>query len=858
MAVTPVRFVQTGEKAHRPSIANRAGGDMLSGSGYLADGTDFAGFAKADAFAAALTQWAARASVGSFAGRNYVFYGGTAIDSTGAFVKIANGSLVVADNTVSYVERTYDGVVSTNTVGFSIARIPMAKVTAAANAITAVEDWRPISGPFPYFQVEPGETALGLTVTDVRYQPCIPERYGAKGDLVTTGGSASGAQFAAATDSTAGIQAAVNYCVYGDSRRHVTMMAGRYKITDTIHLGYGANSTHGGATGFFNSCTIEGQGYKYRSEGTMSGTAVLPTFSDRPAFNFQGSRGSRIRHMSIVGVFFSTYANNSMGSPGDVPALVDDTVEANWFVATGHANQNSRYAPYAAIAIDAYSGVRPATSYPDVVYPVAIVGVQAQYNKAFSSDVLIEDVHIAGFNTAVVNQPCDADGNGDFTHLRDVYMEQCKWGVSVGNTQSRGVMLDGCKASGMWSVLTNSQHGRQQGKFGGMIHTLNCWGVIQIFQFGAFYATPLTFINLYAESIWRLGDLSATSTSENGIIFDNCELLFSSQNDTKGYPATILGGGQQLCGMLFRGGIMSTYNRTSVFGFNQNGVSFDNMFYVRNDVAYALDYQRLAYNALAGGIVTTNLQVPERMRVRVLPYRLSDGNRSFANTTARWSLSTRDYCCPIYCEKVRANGDLSDRMDLPVPVFPDFAKSSFTSMTLVNGILTITFAARTDQQFMQTGPLPGDVIIDQDTQTVFWVKSRIGLVVLAVQQSNYKMVGGVVTPLVAVSMTVGLMTVKNSRLYTPSYYTTGDFTAASNLITNVARGDGYNGHVTTDILPNDALFIEEQRDLFIAAADNPLSAVAAATLTMTSNAGVRTQVRRRLNWFVKQPPANLP
>lgn len=180
MAVTPVRLVLNGEKAHRPSIANRAMTDVLSGSQYAADGTDFAGFAKADAFIAAITQWAPRLSVGSFAGRNYVFYGGVAVDAAGNFVRTANGSLVVADNTVSYVERTYDGVVSTNTVGFSRDKIPMAKVTAAANAITVIEDWRPITGPFPYYPTQANEVGVVTTV----YPVGNVKRYGAIGDNI--------------------------------------------------------------------------------------------------------------------------------------------------------------------------------------------------------------------------------------------------------------------------------------------------------------------------------------------------------------------------------------------------------------------------------------------------------------------------------------------------------------------------------------------------------------------------------------------------------------------------------------------------------------------------------------------------
>jgi hypothetical protein len=62
---------------------------------------------------------------------------------TGAPVRVANGTVALTNNVVNYVERTAAGVVSANALGFTAGRIPMAKVTTAGGAITAVEDWRP-------------------------------------------------------------------------------------------------------------------------------------------------------------------------------------------------------------------------------------------------------------------------------------------------------------------------------------------------------------------------------------------------------------------------------------------------------------------------------------------------------------------------------------------------------------------------------------------------------------------------------------------------------------------------------------------------------------------------------------------
>lgn len=174
-----VRLLTNGEKARAPSILNRPMVDVLTQSGYTGDGLDFAGFEKKGTNQAAGIQWGPRATVGGFAGRNYIYYGGVALVG-GVPTAIANGSVVVTDNAVSYIERTYAGLVSANIVGFTPGRIPMAKVTALANAIIAIEDWRPSFGPEPYYPTQVAE----LGVTDTRYPVGNPRRYGAVGDKV--------------------------------------------------------------------------------------------------------------------------------------------------------------------------------------------------------------------------------------------------------------------------------------------------------------------------------------------------------------------------------------------------------------------------------------------------------------------------------------------------------------------------------------------------------------------------------------------------------------------------------------------------------------------------------------------------
>jgi hypothetical protein len=127
-------------------------------------------------------QWGPSQNVGGFVGLAYTYKGGTALDAAGATVQVAAGSIAMTNNAVNFVERTYAGVVSVNLAGFSTKqKIPMAKVTTAAGLITAVEDWRPTLGPFPYYPT--GVAEVG--VVDVRYALGDVRRYGAVPDGAT-------------------------------------------------------------------------------------------------------------------------------------------------------------------------------------------------------------------------------------------------------------------------------------------------------------------------------------------------------------------------------------------------------------------------------------------------------------------------------------------------------------------------------------------------------------------------------------------------------------------------------------------------------------------------------------------------
>ena len=729
---------------------------------------------------------------------------------------------------------------------------PLAAASAVAGATNAAFGGPPKADPSRLTQGHPAEPG------DLPVRPRF--RRGSSVDVRDFGATGDGL-----TDDTAAIQAAIDYAMYTAQSNggRVWMPAGIYKTTDCLHLGYGVG---------LRSVVLEGEGYNYRGGRNFCGTTIKPTFSDRPTINIQGARGTVVRGLSIIGQLITRIDTYKMAT---MSPTIDDTNEASWIDPGLSTNQDSRYAPYAAITIDAYSGPRPATSYPDVTYPAFLGGdIQtsarrapgapkvAQYGKSYSSDVLIEDVFIYGFTVGIANQPCDADMNGDFTTIRRCNIEKCKWGISVGNAQSRNVHIQCLKGSSLYAVLTNRRHGRQRGKFGGAIIDMSIGEAINIVDFGSAFPQPLTFVNLYAEALWRIGTITAGSSNESSVIFENCQFNFTGQNDTRGIPAYIIDGGAQPINLQFIGGTFEEY--PSVLTIGHATAKFDGCRF--NNENRTQLYEKFANNALAGGLVTVRLEHARGQgRIKYKPYDLDTGQIGAAIFSGpEQRKATRNICASVYASEIAAADDNSaPPIRMPFLADPEtnvIAKTTLASLSLSNKTLTFTFTARADWEFYRNGPLPGDVLWDDKSGSVFFVRSRIGLTVLAELQNNYRSNGaGGYNAITPFSTEVGYLYVVNSRVYTPRYYLRGDMAAASAIITNVARDDDYAAWFDPQIASNDYVWVSDHHDCWVSPSVTRIRArdQAAGTITLTGSTGMRAQTRRRLELFIRQPPANV-
>jgi len=722
-----------------------------------------------------------------------------------------------------------------------------------------------------------------LTTGEKSFAPVVHAKaFGAKGNGVN--------------DDTAAIQAAIDYAltvVPENERARVLLGAGVFRTTDTLHLGTNAN---------FSSVTLEGEGYKYRAATgfQFGGTAIVPDFHDRPCINFQGARGSILKGLSIQGKmgYNGYYGLNGLATYDGAADGLDDTLLSTWDDPDlGGADLDKRYAPYAAITIDAYAGlpqgIDGADSYPNGEYATVPNGGK------FSSDVLLEDVSIEGFTVGLALQPCDADGNADFVTLRRCGIGWCKWGISIGNSQSRNVALEQCKFALTHTFLTSRRHGRQNGKFGGVISDLSGGASINLFDLHTTAVSgPITFLNLYLEAQWRLGTCTTTTSAEAAITFIGGALAFDQANHKRGWPTSCIDGGQQPTLFKFIG--TSFHNYKGVISIQQKSAEFEGCIFTPGDDARPNRYEKLANNAIVGGLITFLFQRPKSSSFQHRAFDTTSSSPEPENleSISPVSFANRKYCIPYYATSATARNDASETPFYVPPRLRTFDKQNLTSAVLVNRVLTVKATGFADDYLVtHYGPLPGDVIYDDPSGSVFFVSARTGDTVTAILQNNYRPVdpvayaiqetadkvrdgsGWPLNPALAPTLAVthfntfnnrpaalgppgdpaaaglGVLYVVNSRFYTPTGYTLGTLTAASDTITVVGDDTGANSWVTTDILVDDWMYVDQVIDNWISVVNSKIAAVTAATIQLSANIG--KSARKRLDLFIRKPPANV-
>jgi len=671
-------------------------------------------------------------------------------------------------------------------------------------------------------------------------------------------------------DDTAAIQAAINYVAYVRQGGTVFMPQGRYKTSDTLHLGYGV--AYNGTP--YTTVNLMGAGRGSSISGKV--TNIIPTFRDRPVIAISGGRQSSVTGISFIGDSAYMEAQGlhyPAGQQADIDthpgnALAADVV--TWINPAWPANAASRYAPFAAIAVDPYLGSAPTPAYPNVIFP-SFLGTPAQYNKSASSDVIIEDNFFEGFTVAIVCTPSGGSLQGDFVRVHFNWIRYCIYGCSVGHTDARLMSFSWNYINQCHTGLAGDAHGQQLGQFGSVILNTGfdrCVNWITLSDVSNERGGPVTLLNCYGENCWRIGKYGTFSTgavSGNAtFILENITFI-ASYYGALGRPSNILEIRADANLKIIGGSFRRIEGPIVVLGRASNVSVEAASFFTQNDAVQP--YEKYG-RTLSPIIVADMSNGPADFGGRWRAYDAQTGSGISRECLRGVARSDKSLPAPLYAATLlpsaRRQLGFSANHLIGNPVCGQlFNKSDFASMSLSGLDLTITFTSRDDILFSLGGGLPGDVIVDVTTGSVFFVYNRTTTTILAKLQNNYRSNGsGGYTNQIPIDTTLNSTKISflNSRVFTPADYTKGDLTSGSNMITNAGSDDISYTTLAIDIPINSAIYTDRREDhiVSLSGSANLITYIdsVAKTITMTGNA-VKTETRRQFGIFVLPAPANI-
>lgn len=679
-------------------------------------------------------------------------------------------------------------------------------------------------------------------------------------------------------DDTLAIQNAIDYAVYvGKCALYIP--AGIYRITKTLQLGYGATPLAGGNG--FSSPHVFGDGVMYRGEINFAGTTIVAEMENAPAINFQGIRSASLKDLSIIGPNLDYVKNNQLGNPGlsagTIP-LVDDLNVANWIDPTFPASASSRFAPLAGITTDAYSGTRPATSYPDVTYPVSLFGSVPQWGKlGASSGITYSNVYIAGFYVAVVTYPSGGDGQGEFYQFNDCVIELNAYGIVITQTQARNFVLNGCRVDNHYAALATGIFGNQNGSAVFQAYGCAFDRNINLMLASGSNSGPMVLNGCYGESLYKLGQYLFTGSTQNqGLLIEACDFSFGGQN-VRGAPENMLFGNNAIFAInntRFRLFLGAPIFAGAVKEFDNNVFSlaapFSSWCFVRTGVNNQIPALYSYYPLTEIGIaVSGNFAKPFIGTHIIENFNQATGVQAPGNILCGGNdsgLFGRGASQLISSATKGLNGAADGGI---TNGFNGFAQRSIgrTTYTIsISGITaTITIPALANEDtYNINGINPGDMIVWSDgdstkTPRIMFIRARTLNVITAEIQNGFTVTldGSFrpTTPVVA-------GTVDNSRelyfhccrLYMPTVLQNVTATSASNVLTNLSQPDGTTSG--TDFNIDDTFYANSLSDNWLTATTARITAVdtGAKTITLTGNALVSQT--RRAGVLIKKAPVN--
>jgi hypothetical protein len=343
-------------------------------------------------------------------------------------------------------------------------------------------------------------------------------------------------------DDTAALQLAITTAIVNGKR--LLVPSGTYKITSPLL----AQTFNAGTWSYF---TLHIEGEKSKVGYTQPATVIAPTFNNAPALVIQQGRGVCVKSIVFRGTndLYTVFSNSS----NFYKVMTAANMNTN-------ASRDSQYSPYCGVAVDPFSSGGGAAGYPTL---------SAYYTgtTAGSSDTLFEDCYFNNFIVGVALTPNAANQNNDQVTFRNCMLGFNKVGLAIGQSQSRGIILENCQLYSCYTGVDGMSYGLGTGGslkvYGGI--SVNCK---YLFNMSSTRQDSFLISGFYSEALGGIGFFSTTGSTQTGVSFQGCAFNFTDFSGVGPYADFHF---HTYSPTVFEGCFFGTINQT-----NQGALRFQN------------------------------------------------------------------------------------------------------------------------------------------------------------------------------------------------------------------------------------------------------------------------------------------
>jgi hypothetical protein len=529
-----------------------------------------------------------------------------------------------------------------------------------------------------------------------------------------------------------------------------------------------------------------------RRYAPYAGVAIDPRSGDRPA------------DLTISALTTASPAVITTSTAHNLNSNVPETIQVSGLSAQGIAD-GEYYAVHLTATTaqlwnldwTATTGTGPGTgtlAFPYYAAPTYPAGegtgshVDPDISKKRTSSFVVEDVVFRGFEVGTVVNPGTLGNNGDFGQFNQVDVSNSKFAHAVCQPNARINHYYRCNPFGIYCYLTTGQYGEAIGNANAKVEGMGGGYMVKWFEVpDTTRLGATTFDNCHPEGVGMIGTMFTGGSGSQPIVFQNSIVKF--QHDW-GQPPTLLENfGADPAPVSFIGGEIRTRYGASLM--TDNLKMFGTC--LSRQLAPVKAYSAQAFNNAHICPVRAYTRLGSRVSAR---YDLSTGTPVITDTTDLGDgliYTGRNHGIPCGSAQVSSNPrgeNPSVAIDVPYHNGTIGAgQRSFGASPVSDRSITWTFTSYTGDRMRQNGIANGCLLMDQNTGVLMSIRSvnyTTGEVICTLESNWFD--DGVNPPGLFDpdwDWTVNTWRIFRTDLFIPPSRIFGNFTAGSNVITNV-------------------------------------------------------------------------